>query len=48
MHVVDICVKAAIKVLALKVDDLLVEIHYHFYHSVFNAYLPFVNMLSFV
>ena len=33
-HVVNLCVKAAVKVLPLKVDDLLVDIYYHFHHSV--------------
>ena len=33
-HVVNLCVKSTIKVLPLKVDDLLVDIYYHFHHSV--------------
>ena len=32
-YVVDLCVKAAVKALPLKVDDLLVETYYHFHHS---------------
>ena len=31
-HVVDLCVKAAVK--PLKVDDLLVEMYFHFHRSV--------------
>ena len=33
-HVVSLSVKAATKALPLKVDELLVDISYHFYHSV--------------
>ena len=33
-HVVDLCVKAAVKALPLKVDELLVEMYYHFHRSV--------------
>ena len=33
-HVVNLCAKAAMKVLPLKVDDFLVDIFYHFHHSV--------------
>ena len=33
-HVVNLCVKAATKVLPLKVDELLVDIYYHFHYSV--------------
>ena len=33
-HVVDLCVKSVVKALSLKVDDLLVEMYYHFYCSV--------------
>ena len=31
---VNLCVKTAIKILPLKVDELLVDIYYHFHHSV--------------
>jgi uncharacterized membrane protein YeiH len=33
-HLVSLCVKAAMKTLPVKVDGLLVDIFYHFYHSV--------------
>lgn len=33
-HLVSLCVKSAIKALPLKVDDLLVDIYYHFRNSV--------------
>ena len=33
-HVVDLCVKSAVKAPAMKVDDLLVDLYYHFHHSV--------------
>ena len=33
-HVVDLCVKSAVKALPIKVDDLLVDIYYHFHHSI--------------
>lgn len=33
-HLVNLCVKAAVKVLPLKVDDILIEVYYHFHHSV--------------
>ena len=33
-HVVNLCVKTAVKAIPIKVDDLLVEIYYHFHHSV--------------
>ena len=33
-HVVNLCVKAAIKVIPVKVDELLVDIFFHFHHSV--------------
>ena len=33
-HLVNLCVKAAIKALPIKVDDLLVDIYYHFRNSV--------------
>ena len=33
-HVVNLRVKSAVKVLPLKIDDLLVDVYYHFHHSV--------------
>ena len=33
-HVLNLCVKSAVKILPLKADDLLVDIFYHFHHSV--------------
>ena len=33
-HSLNLCVKSAVKSLPLKVDDLLVDIFYHFHHSV--------------
>ena len=33
-HLVSLCVKSAVKVPPLKVDDLLVDIYYHFRNSV--------------
>ena len=33
-HLVSLCVKSAVKVLPLKIDDLLVDIYYHFRNSV--------------
>jgi hypothetical protein len=33
-HVVSLCLKAAVKAIPMKVDDLLVDIYYHFHHSV--------------
>ena len=33
-HVVNLCVKTAIIILPLKVNELLVDINYHFHHSV--------------
>ncbi len=33
-HLVNLCVKAAVKCLPLKVDEILVDIYYHFHHSV--------------
>ena len=32
-HAVDLCVKLAVKALLLKVDDLLIDLYYHFHHS---------------
>ncbi len=32
-HLVTLCVKAAIKCLPIKVDEILVDIYYHFHHS---------------
>lgn len=32
-HLVDLCVKAAVKTLPLKVDDLIVDVYYHFHNS---------------
>ena len=33
-HLLNLCVKNAMKTLPLKVEDLLVDIYYHFHHSV--------------
>lgn len=33
-HLLNLCVKSAIKTLPLKVDDLMVDVFYHFKHSV--------------
>jgi hypothetical protein len=33
-HVLNLAVRAAVKALPLKVDELLVDIFYHFHHSV--------------
>ena len=33
-HLVNFCVKAAVKILPLKVDDFLVDLYYHFRYSV--------------
>ena len=48
-HVLNLCVKAAVKVLPLKVDELLVDIFYHFHHSVkrvasLQEYADFCNV----
>ena len=32
-HSLNLCVKSAVKTLPLKVDELLVDIFYHFHHS---------------
>ena len=51
-HLVNLCVKTATKSLPLKVDELLVDIFYHFCSSVSRAPRPGChcckNMLSFV
>ena len=33
-HVVSLCVKSVVKVLPIKVDEILVDIYYHFHNSV--------------
>ncbi len=33
-HLVNLCVNSAVKVLPFKVDEVLVDIYYHFHHSV--------------
>ena len=33
-HLVNLCVKSAVKSLPVKVDEILVDIFYHFYHNV--------------
>jgi hypothetical protein len=33
-HVVSLCVKSAVKVLPIKVDEILVDIYYHFRNSI--------------
>ena len=33
-HVVSLCVKPAVKILPIKVDEMLVDIYYHFRNSV--------------
>lgn len=33
-HLVNLCVKSAVKSLPFKVDDLLIDIYYHFRNSV--------------
>lgn len=46
-HLVSLCVKSAVKALPLKVDDLLVDIYYHFRNSV-NRIVSLKDSLSFV
>ena len=33
-HLVSLCVKAAVKCVPLRIDELLVDIYYHFHHSI--------------
>ena len=48
-HILNLCVRAAVKTLPLKVDELLVDIFYHFHHSVkrvvyLQEYADFCNV----
>ena len=47
-HSLNLCVKSAVKTLPLKIDELLVDIFYHFHHSVKRVCLYYRSMLTFV
>ena len=46
-HSLNLCVKSAVKTLPLKIDELLVDIFYHF-HQVLSEFLYYKGMLTFV
>ena len=33
-HLLNLCVKSAVKAFPIKIDEILVNIYYHFHHSV--------------
>ena len=47
-HLITLCVKAAIKSLPIKIDEILVDIYYHFHHSVKKHSITKRFLLSYV